>query len=125
MPLILFVLGVIVTVLGFLTIFSLKTLGLLGLLLMLNVSGAVSKLAVAFSGKHEKSWSQPQNVHLHVHQTKDGKYELGHSAPGGWEDRLGKYGSSGEEVDNVETNSLYDKIYLNNLLLKHYGHLNR
>lgn len=91
---------------------------------MLNVSGAATKLAVAFSGKHEKAWSPPQNVHLHVHQTKDGKFELDHTAPV-WEDRLGRYGSSGEELDNVETSNLYDKIYLNNLLLKHYGHLNR
>ncbi|XP_023311210.1 uncharacterized protein LOC111691917 [Anoplophora glabripennis] len=124
MPLIIFALGVIVTVLAFLTIFSLKTLGLLGLLILMNVSGAVTKLAVAFSSKHEKSSSSPQNVHLHVHQTKDGHFELGHTAPG-WEDRIGKYGSSSEVLDNTEISNLYRKIYLNNLLLGNYGHMNR
>ncbi|KAJ8925556.1 hypothetical protein NQ315_009396 [Exocentrus adspersus] len=132
MPLILIKLGVIITVLAFLTIFSLKTLGLLALLVLFHVSGAMSRIAVAFSGGRftdSKTLNPPQNVHFHVHQTKDGNYDVGHTAVGvGFDDKLGKYGpsfgSSGEDFDSMESSNLYNKILLNRLLLKKYGHIN-
>ncbi|KAJ8952848.1 hypothetical protein NQ314_007454 [Rhamnusium bicolor] len=104
---------VIITVLAFLTIFSLKSLGLLGLLLLINVSGAVSKIAFALSGKHDtKTWNQPQNVHFHIHKENEGDSHIGHTGSG-WDDRMGS-----EDISNLETYNLYNKLSGN--ILRNY-----
>lgn len=69
LPFLVFKLGAIMTLLAFLTLFSLKTLGLLGLLLLINTSTAVAKITAALSHKHD---AKKQNIHLHIHNTKDG-----------------------------------------------------
>lgn len=69
LPYAVFFMGAIVTLLGFLTLFSLKTLGLLGLLLVINVSGAVAKITAALVHKKDE---KKQNIHLHIHNNKDG-----------------------------------------------------
>lgn len=69
LPIVVFKLGVIMTLLGFLTLFSLKTLGLLGLLLIINTSAAVAKITAALSHKHDQ---KKENIHLHIHNSKDG-----------------------------------------------------
>ncbi|XP_060519864.1 uncharacterized protein LOC132698042 [Cylas formicarius] len=68
LPILMLLLGVIVTKLGFLTLFSLKTIGLLLLLLFMNVAGASAKIATIFS-KHGEQKS-PQNIHFHVNPGK-------------------------------------------------------
>lgn len=80
MPLIIFKLGVIVTILIFLTIFSLKSLAMLGLLVVINFSGLISKWALAKHG--EPSWKAPENVHFHLHN-KGGTTGYEHD----WSDR--------------------------------------
>lgn len=69
LPFLVFGMGAITTLLGFLTLFSLKTLGLLGLLLLINTSAAVAKITAAFSHKEDQ---KKQNIHLHIHNSKDG-----------------------------------------------------
>ncbi|KAJ8957658.1 hypothetical protein NQ318_017550 [Aromia moschata] len=114
MPMIIFKLGVIVTTLAFLTIFSLKSLSLLGLLLLINVSGAISKIAAALGG-HQNGGKPPQTVHFHVHQDKEGPHFVGH----GWDDRLGQSGS-GEDFTNSDYYNLYYKLLNKNPSLKSY-----
>lgn len=69
LPFLVFKLGAIMTLLGFLTLFSLKTLGLLGLLLLINTGSIVAKITAALAHKHD---NKKQNIHLHIHNNKDG-----------------------------------------------------
>ncbi|XP_045460174.1 uncharacterized protein LOC123670691 [Harmonia axyridis] len=79
MPIIMVKLGVIVTILVFLTIFSIKTIGLLLLMFMFGASSAFTKLAL---WKSEASYQhqKPQNVHFHIHQGKHGEYNFAPAA---------------------------------------------
>ncbi|KAL3287794.1 hypothetical protein HHI36_002257 [Cryptolaemus montrouzieri] len=82
MPLIMVKLGIIVTILVFLTIFSLKTIGLLLILFMFGASNLVAKFAL---WKDHSSQNQRRpSVHFHIHQSKNGGYSVaGPSIP--WE----------------------------------------
>ncbi|RZC41243.1 hypothetical protein BDFB_008000 [Asbolus verrucosus] len=105
MPLIVFKLGVIVTTLTFLTIFALKSLGLLVLLVMINTSGLAAKFTHL---KHEetKQWTQPQNVHFHLH-SKGGHYG-GYERDQGWYDK-NDFGSDDETLaDRLKKLNFYE-----------------
>ncbi|CAG9861853.1 unnamed protein product [Phyllotreta striolata] len=121
LPQAIFLMGVISTLLVFLTFFSMKTLGLVGALLLFNVSGAVAKLAAFFAGKAEK---RPQTVHFHVHKDDDDyhhyphghrDYYGDHSGPGYMQewDRTSRYGQD-FDLDKLESYNLYNKL-LDNL----------
>ncbi|XP_019874082.2 uncharacterized protein LOC109602190 [Aethina tumida] len=102
MPLIIFKLGVIVTILMFLTIFSMKSLGLLLFLVMLNVGGIASKLTLLLKHGVGGGHTPPQNVHFHIHPGKDGF----HTAPSGPWDRT-------DDMDSSEKYNLYNKLLKN------------
>ncbi|KAL3287793.1 hypothetical protein HHI36_002256 [Cryptolaemus montrouzieri] len=76
MPIILVKLGVIITMLAFLTLFSLKTLGLVIFLSFLGTSGITKIGAVPGSRQHDTTTHQshPQNVHLHIQPNKDNRH---------------------------------------------------
>ncbi|CAH0552076.1 unnamed protein product [Brassicogethes aeneus] len=104
MPLMIFKLGVIVTILVFLTIFSLKSLALLVGLIVMNVGGIASKFALL---KHDSGGhSPPQNVHFHIHPGKDGNF---HSAPSAPWDRMEDEGS----FESTGSSNLYNKLLRN------------
>lgn len=112
------------TKLGFLTIFSLKALGLLGLLLIINTAGAAAKVATALAHKKEE---KPQTVHFHIHKGQDGPYHIGHSAPGAWADRVDKSSASVEYLSNSDTSdryNLYEKL-LKDPYVRSYTHVKR
>lgn len=118
MPLIIFKLGVIVTIVAFLAVFSLKSIALLITLLIFNITGAFSKLAFLF--KHDESTKHhapPQTVHFHVHNKKDGTYGVQHqhSGPGeyigGWSDRDSlSMGANPSDLDRLELQNLYRRL---------------
>ncbi|XP_064211354.1 cuticular protein analogous to peritrophins 1-E isoform X1 [Tribolium castaneum] len=117
MPMIVFKLGVIVTILAFLTIFSLKSLGLLLLLLMLHSSGIAAKWT-HMKYASSKQWTQPQNVHFHLHSkdhAKEGHYvshsEYGHP----WYEK--------NDVGDTEYESLEDRLKKLNIYDSHYRKL--
>lgn len=107
MPLIIFKLGVILTIVAFLAVFALKGLGLLITLLMLNVGGFFSKLALL---KHDdsKHIAPPQTVHFHVHNKK-GAEEYHHHpvsySSDGWSDKSGM-----NDYDKAEMYNLYQRL---------------
>ncbi|XP_068894959.1 uncharacterized protein [Tenebrio molitor] len=109
MPMIIFKLGVIVTILAFLTIFSLKSLALLIVLVMINSGGLAAKWAHA---KHDtKQWSPPQNVHLHVH-SKDG-HHVNHPDYGGhgWYEKNEVEDEYESLEDRLKKLNAYDSYY--------------
>lgn len=118
MPLIIFKLGVIVTIVAFLAIFSLKSIGLLVTLLIFNITGAFSKLALFF--KHDdapsKHHAPPQTVHFHVHNKGEGAYGVQHhSGPpeylGGWSERNAvSMGANVSDLDRIELENLYRRL---------------
>lgn len=79
MPIILVKLGVIVTILVFLTIFSLKTMGLILVMFMFGASSAFAKLAL-WKTESAHHLQKPQNVHFHIHQGKHGQYDFAPAA---------------------------------------------
>ncbi|XP_017782075.1 PREDICTED: uncharacterized protein LOC108566606, partial [Nicrophorus vespilloides] len=125
MPFLLFKLGVIVTILGFLTLFSMKGLGIGLLLLMINAGGFFGKLASLKSGHDhgQKEYYIPQApapaVHLHVH--KDGishghGYSHGHyeEAPTAWSDRVSQGLSESKTLgEKAELIDLYKRLGFN------------
>lgn len=134
MPLIIFKLGVIVTIVTFLTIFSLKSIGLLLTLLFFNITGAFSKFAYLLKGegalKHHHT--PPQTVHFHLHNKGEHGYALQHhgdhsdhgggyvehTAPdygggygGGWSEKNAvSMGQGSSEMDRVELQNLYKRL---------------
>lgn len=103
------------TLLAFLTLFSMKTLGLVGALLLINTSGAVAKVATAFAHKEEK---HPSTVHFHIHKDDDHHgYHLGSSGPGPDWDRNAKF-SQDLDLNKIESYNLYNKL-LNSLPAKY------
>lgn len=76
MPIILIKLGVIVTILGFLTIFALKSLGLLVTLFIFNTSALATKIAMWKNMALPYRQTQPQNVHFHIHPGKESPFVL-------------------------------------------------
>lgn len=135
MPLIIFKLGVIVTIVTFLTIFSLKSLGLLLTLLFFNITGAFSKFAYLLksdnTAKHHLH-TPPQTVHFHLHN-KGGEHGYGiqhhtehsdhaggwvehHTGPGaeyggGWSEKSAAgMGESVGEIDRIELQNLYRRL---------------
>lgn len=140
MPLIIFKLGVIVTIVTFLTVFSLKSLGILLTLLFFNITGAFSKFAYLLKSDHTPKHhhtSPPQTVHFHLHnkgehgggygiQHHGGEHVVEHEHGGGWvEHQTGPdYGGAGwseksastmgqqipSEFDRVELQNLYKRL---------------
>ncbi|VEN61169.1 unnamed protein product [Callosobruchus maculatus] len=106
LPIMIFLMGVILTKLGFLTLFSLKTMALLGLLLLINASAFAAKVATAFALKGEHK--HPQTVHYHVHKDPLGGYYTEHSSPG-WDHKSGE-ASPEIDWDRVESYNLYNKL---------------
>nr|CAH7725838.1 unnamed protein product [Callosobruchus chinensis] len=106
LPIMIFLLGVILTKLGFLTLFSLKTMALLGLLLLINASTFAAKVATAFALKGDHKL--PQTVHYHVYKDKLGGYYTDHSSPG-WEHKSSE-ASPEIDWDRVESYNLYNKL---------------
>ncbi|XP_072396168.1 uncharacterized protein [Diabrotica undecimpunctata] len=118
-PAAVFAMGVIVTLLGFLTMFSLKSIGMLALLLLINVSGAVAKTTafLAYKGKE-----RPSTVHFHVHKDEDfhgGYPHIGHTSPDVDWDRKSRINQELMELDRLESYNLYNKL-LKDLALKNY-----
>ncbi|KAL1502159.1 hypothetical protein ABEB36_007345 [Hypothenemus hampei] len=121
MPVVMIGAGVIITKLGFLLLFSLKTLGLVGLLLLLNVGTAAAKLgAFLATKKHEHS---PQYLHVHVQPTKHGElhddlHDIYSShlkgPPYGWEDKI-----DDQRIQSHQLYNLYEKLKLENDLRKY------
>ncbi|CAH2005797.1 unnamed protein product [Acanthoscelides obtectus] len=105
LPIIIFLLGVILTKLGFLTLFSIKTMALVGLLLLLNASAFAAKIATAFALKGEHK--HPQTVHFHVHKDSVEGYHIDHSSP--WEHKSGEAGPE-FDWDRVQSYNLYNKL---------------
>ncbi|KAI4467663.1 hypothetical protein MML48_2g00000991 [Holotrichia oblita] len=107
-PIVVFALGVIITTLKFLTLLSVKGLGIGILLLIMNVAGWAAKIGSWKSQlEHQHSHHAPQNVHFHLHKDDD-HYTVGHTGPsGGWHDRI----SDGLS----KTTTLAEKIELFNL----------
>ena len=140
MPFLIFKLGVIVTTLGFLTLFSVKGLGILLLLLLINTGGIVSKFAILksqlLSNSHETAPKEiylprpapsPQ-VHLHVHKDPDGHYNLLSSsashqtsgygstgpAPTGWADRINQgISETRTPTERLELLNMYKRLGFN------------
>lgn len=83
---------------------------MLGLLLLINTSGAVAKVGAALSHKNDETSKKPQNIHLHIHQSKHG-YHMDSSSYG-WDERID------QEDDDLENNASYN-LY-NKLLKKYY-----
>ncbi|XP_044746612.1 uncharacterized protein LOC123308130 isoform X2 [Coccinella septempunctata] len=79
MPIIMVKLGVIVTILVFLTIFSMKTMGLLLVMFMFGASSAFTKLAL-WKTEAIHHQQKPQNVHFHIHPGKHGEYNFAPAA---------------------------------------------
>lgn len=107
MPLIIFKLGVILTIVAFLAVFALKGLGLLVTLLMLNVGGFFSKLALL---KHDepKHIAPPQTVHFHLHNKKgyeEYHHPVGYGGSDGWSDKSGI-----NEFDKAELYNMYKRL---------------
>ncbi|XP_028143401.1 uncharacterized protein LOC114337190 [Diabrotica virgifera virgifera] len=120
-PAAVFAMGVIVTLLGFLTMFSLKSIGMLALLLLINVSGAVAK-TTAFLAYKGKEHHRPSTVHFHVHKDDDfhgGYPHIGHSSPDVDWDRKSRINQELMELDRLESYNLYNKL-LKDLALKNY-----
>lgn len=110
---IVFKLGVIVTILAFLTIFSLKSLGLLLLLVMLNSSGLAAKLT--YAKQSSKHVARPQDVHFHVHSKdfyRDGHYHSHSDYDHGWYDK--------NDVGDTEYESLEDRLKKLNIYENYY-----
>lgn len=134
MPLIIFKLGVIVTIVSFLAIFSMKTIGLLITLLIFNITGVFSKFAylLKHDDKPKHLHSPPQTVHFHLHNKEEGGgYGIQHHytgpsghAGGGWtqhtessdygggwaEKNAARQQSSSGEMDQVELQNLYKRL---------------
>nr|CAI5857546.1 unnamed protein product [Callosobruchus analis] len=106
LPIIIFLLGVIMTKLGFLTLFSLKTMALVGLLLLINASAFAAKVATAFALKGEHK--HPQTVHFHVHKDNLGGHYTEYSSSG-WDHKSGE-ASPEIDWDRVESYNLYNKL---------------
>ncbi|GLV36292.1 hypothetical protein CBL_08785 [Carabus blaptoides fortunei] len=69
-PAIMFKMGVMTTVLGFLTLFTLKGLMIGAVLLILQLSTALAKF---YASKHDHGDDKvPQNIHVHVHSGSTG-----------------------------------------------------
>lgn len=66
-PAIMYKLGVMTTVLGFLTLFTLKGLLIGAVLLILQLSSALSKLHASKQDNGDDQHKVPQNIHVHVH----------------------------------------------------------
>ncbi|XP_056637805.1 uncharacterized protein LOC130445926 [Diorhabda sublineata] len=117
-PFAIFGAGVIITLLGFLTMFSIKSLGLLILLLLINASSAVAKITAAFVHKGDK---QPSTVHYHVNKYNDDHhgYHVGHDSYDHDWDRKTRINEEIMELDRLESYNLYNKL-LNNLASKNY-----
>ncbi|XP_050296905.1 uncharacterized protein LOC126736545 [Anthonomus grandis grandis] len=115
MPLFMIGAGIIITKLGFLVLFSLKTIGLVGLLLLLNVGTVAAKLGAFLASKKSH---EPQNLHLHVQPWKsdDHIYSSGHY---GWEDK------SDTSIQTHELYNLYEKLKFEQSLKRYLSANNR
>ncbi|GJQ76240.1 hypothetical protein Trydic_g1977 [Trypoxylus dichotomus] len=111
-PLAVFALGVIITTLKFLTLFSLKGLAVSILLVIMNVAGWAAKI-----GSWKSQWEQhgvyhpPQNVHFHIHKDND-QYSVGHTGPtGGWSDRVAdRLSKTTSFAEKIELLNLYKRL---------------
>ncbi|XP_030747169.1 uncharacterized protein LOC115875800 [Sitophilus oryzae] len=108
--------GIAITKLGFLLLFSLKTVGLLILLLIINVASAAAKVgAVVAQKKHDQS---AQNIHFHVDPSKgEESHHSSHSShitPFGWDDRLDS------SLEGHELYNMYEKLKKENEYLRYH-----
>lgn len=81
-PLIMFKLGVMTTLLGFLTLIAIKTLGIGAILLMTHLSAFLAKF-------HHFKWGHeggpPQDVHVHIHKDAHGYPVHSYHGHSGWD----------------------------------------
>ncbi|CAG9760262.1 unnamed protein product [Ceutorhynchus assimilis] len=112
MPFAMIAAGVVITKLGFLVLFSLKTLAMLGLLLLLNVGTVAAKVgAILASKKHDHA---PQDLHLHVQPWKQGEHEhVLKGPPYGWDDRRDS------NIESHDLYNLYEKLRFENNLKRY------
>ncbi|KRT84705.1 hypothetical protein AMK59_22 [Oryctes borbonicus] len=114
-PVVVFALGVIITTLKFLTLFSLKGLAISMLLVVMNVAGWAAKIGSWKSQwEHHGAHHPPQNVHFHIHKDND-HYNVGHTGPtGGWNDRIADGLSKTTSLaEKIELLNLYKRLGLN------------
>nr|XP_022909853.1 uncharacterized protein LOC111420983 [Onthophagus taurus]XP_022909854.1 uncharacterized protein LOC111420983 [Onthophagus taurus]XP_022909855.1 uncharacterized protein LOC111420983 [Onthophagus taurus] len=114
MPLVIFLLGVIITTMKFLTLFTLKGVGIGLAILMLNVGGLFAKLGALFKqNNHQQEYKQPQNVHFHIHNKEDGQYHVDHSTTG-WADRVSEgLSKTNNFAEKMELINLYKRLGFN------------
>lgn len=104
LPMLMFGGGVMMTKLAFLTLFSLKTMGLVGLLLLLNVGSIAAKLGAVLASKKEDQ----QPLHVHVQPWKNDEHVYSSHLKGppyGWDDR-----SDSLDIQSHELYNLYEKL---------------
>lgn len=113
MPLIIFKLGVILTITTFLAVFALKGLALLIMLIIMNIGGFFSKLALFKQDDGHKS----QPIHVHVHGK--GSYpsyhhsSIGHGYDDGWSDKnVIEMGPSSSDAERAELYNLHKRLGL-------------
>lgn len=114
-PLVIFSLGIIITTLKFLTLFTLKGVGIGIVLLIMNLVGWSAKVASWKSQlEHHGPTHHPQNVHFHLHKDKD-QYTVEHSGPdGGWNERVSEGLSKTTSLaEKVELLNLYKRLGFN------------
>ncbi|XP_066260772.1 uncharacterized protein [Euwallacea similis] len=104
MPILMMGGGMIITKLAFLVLFSLKTLGLLGLLLLVNVGTAAAKFGAFLASKKEHH--EPLHVHVQPWKNYEEHYSSSHlkGPPYGWDDK------SDIDVQTHELYNLYEKL---------------
>ncbi|XP_076269140.1 uncharacterized protein LOC143201773 isoform X1 [Rhynchophorus ferrugineus] len=106
LPFLMFGGGVIMTKLGFLLLFSLKTVGLLLLLVIFHVGAAALKAGAFFA--HKKGHDSPLHVYV------EGEHDHGPShIPVGWDDRR-------DSLEGHDLYNMYEKLKRENALLKRY-----
>ncbi|XP_066157390.1 uncharacterized protein [Euwallacea fornicatus] len=113
MPILMMGGGVIITKLAFLVLFSLKTLGLLGLLLLVNVGTAAAKFGAFLASKKEHH--EPLHVHVQPWKNYEEHYSSSHlkGPPYGWDDK------SDVDVQTHELYNLYEKLKMEQSLRRY------
>lgn len=118
MPLIVFKLGVIGTMLVFLTIFSMKSLGIGIMLLMMNVAKAFGKLAFLKFG-HDKD-DHEKVINYHVYKSDSQHHSTGYEDDvgyGGWHDKA--------DISALTPSQRYKLLQLYNRIGLDYDELRR
>ncbi|XP_019759032.2 uncharacterized protein LOC109536973 [Dendroctonus ponderosae] len=119
MPMVMIGGGIIITKLAFLVLFALKTIGLLGLLLLLNVGTVAAKLGAFLASKKGEHSSQPLHVHIQPGKDDEHVYSGLKGPPYGWDDR------QDADIHSHELYNLYEKLKMESELRKYFSHNSR